>query len=297
MKKILAILMCLFALTAQATETVTILYSWSPADVAANFHRVIAEQANKIQNKYNFVLDTKSGAGGAIAAQHVLNNPDNTILASSSAFFIRPIFFPDSYDPAKFKEILPVCSAPLVVSSKKFKSFAEVPTNQPLTIAVSGLGITTHLVAVQVTKKYPNIKVVPFKSTTDSVASVVQGSVDFAVSFGGDVSQYAESDKVHLYVLGVTGKQRVLGAPTLTSLGFSPVVSEMSAPSNELVPVTWSDEKYNEVRAILLKASQTKEAKAAYSEDFCAPITADPVKWFNSQSTLWKSVTEGVSIK
>jgi tripartite-type tricarboxylate transporter receptor subunit TctC len=297
MKKLLAILLSSFAITAFAAETITIEYSWSPADVAANFHRVIAEQANKSQNKYNFVLDTKPGAGGAIAAQHVLNNPDNTILASSSAFFIRPIFFPESYDPAKFKEILPVCNAPLMISSKKFKSFAEVPTNQPLSIAVSGLGITTHLVAVQITKKYPNIKVVPFKSTTDSVASVVQGSVDFAVSFGGDVSQYTKSDKVQLHVLGVTGRQRVLGAPTLISLGFSPVLSEMYAPSNELVPVTWGYEKYTEVRAILLKASQTKEAISAYSEDSCAPITVDPVKWYNAQTTLWKSVTEGVSIK
>ena len=48
MKKILAILLSTFALLAQARETVTIVYAWSASDVAANFSRTLAEEANKI---------------------------------------------------------------------------------------------------------------------------------------------------------------------------------------------------------------------------------------------------------
>ena len=51
MKKILVAFLTLFALSAQAKETITIIYGWSPADVAANFSRTIANEANKIQDK------------------------------------------------------------------------------------------------------------------------------------------------------------------------------------------------------------------------------------------------------
>ena len=70
MKKILlSILLSITAVTSMAKETVTIVYSWTASDPAANYDRTIAEEANRIQNKYNFVFDAKPGAGGTVASQ------------------------------------------------------------------------------------------------------------------------------------------------------------------------------------------------------------------------------------
>ena len=164
MKKTLAAaLMAVTALTAVAKENIVIYYSWSASDTAANFHRVLADEANKIQDRYNFVFDVKPGAGGSIAANHVLNQP-NAVLATASAFFIRPNFFPnESHDISKFQELFPQCSAPAVITSKKYKTWADVPTDKPVTIGMSGMGTTTHLIAAQIAKKYPNLTIVPFK--------------------------------------------------------------------------------------------------------------------------------------
>ena len=302
MKKVLALLFSLFALTAQAKENITILYSWSAADVAANFHRQIAEEANRIQDKYNFIFDAKSGAGGAVAAMFVQSNPSNYILANSSAFYIRPNFFPnESHDITKFKEILPICSAPITVSSKKYKSWNEVPADKPLTIGVSGLGITTHLVATQISKKYPKLTVIPFKSTSEAVVATLSGTTDFAVSFMGDVDKYAKDSKNTIYILGITGNKTINNVQPLVKQGFAKNLEYMSSPAQEFVSTTWSDEKTKEIRAILVKVSRSKAAHAAYAVDFCQPLvdmTDDQLTpWFNFQVSSWRHLSSEITLK
>ena len=106
MKKLLSVLLFAAALTTQAKDTVTIVYAWSPSDSIANMDRTLADEANKLQNKYTFIFDAKPGAGGSIAANYVAATP-NTILATSSAFFVRPNVYPtESHDITAFKEVL-----------------------------------------------------------------------------------------------------------------------------------------------------------------------------------------------
>jgi len=302
MKKILALLLCAVATMSWSGETVMVVYGWSPSDAAANFHRTIVAEANKIQDKYTFVFDSKPGAGASIAAQYTLNNT-NVILASSSAFFIRPNFFPnESYDIRKFRELLPECSAPFYVISKKYKSWKEVPTDAPLTIGVSGLGITTHLVSTEIAKKYPNLQVIPFKSTTEVVVNVISGITDFGVNFNGDSEQYVNSNdpKTKIYVLGVTGAVPDGKIPNLTSLGFPAILDSMNSPAQLIVPATLSESKFKEWREIMVKASKTEATKSAYHVDHCVPLNLrddelDP--WFTKQINNWKHIASGVTLQ
>ena len=183
MKKLLAILAMALSFGAMAQETVTIYYAFSPADSIANYGRTLVQEANRIQNKYNFLFDTKPGAGNAIAANFVKSNP-NTILFTSSAFFIRPEFYPnESYDVRDFREFMPFCTGPVAISSVKYKSWDEVLKNKPLNIGVSGLGVTTHLISLQIVDKFPNAQPVPFKSTAEAFMGLVSGSIDFSLGF------------------------------------------------------------------------------------------------------------------
>ena len=303
MKKILAILLASLALTANAKETITIVYAWSPSDTAANFSRTLAEEANKIQNKYTFIFDTKPGAGAAIATVYVANTP-NTILATSSALWIRPNFFPnESYDVSQYRELIPNCDAPLEVVSKKYQTWKDVPADQPLTVAVSGLGITTHLVATEVAKKYPNMRVIPFKSTTDSVLSVLSGVTDFSVNFMGDGDQYvnATDSKNRLYALGITGDRADGKVPTLVSLGFPRILSQMNAPSHLVIPNTVSETKSKEWHSILMQAGRSTTVLNAYAVDHCRPLnqmSEDKLQpWFQKNNAIWKEITSGITLK
>ena len=303
MKKILAIVLATLALCVQAKENVTIVYGWSPSDPAANFHRALANEANKIQDKYNFMFDSRPGAGASIAAQYVLNTPD-TILATSSAFFIRPNFFPnESHDVSRYRELMPQCEPPLHVVSKKYQSWREVPTDQAITIAVSGLGVTTHLAATEIAKKYPLAIIVPFKSTTDSVVSVIAGVTDFSVNFAGDSEQYVNSSegKNKLYLLGVTGVVPDGKVPTLSSQGFPKILETMTAPAHLVVPNSISDSKFREWRDILVRAGRSAEVHAAFAVDHCTAMNQMPEEqlapWYDRQITSWRRITSGVTLK
>lgn len=299
MKKLLSLLLATFALSALARENITIYYSWSASDTAANFHRVLADEANKIQDRYNFIFDVKPGAGGSIAANYVLNQP-NAVLATASAFFIRPNFFPnESHDIAKFQELFPQCSAPAVITSKKYRTWADVPTDRPVTIGMSGMGTTTHLIAAQIAKKYSNLTIVPFKSTSEAILSVLSDSTDMAVNFMGDSAQYVETNRLN--VLGVTGPKTVGGVRPLSSQGFTKDLDVMDVPAQLLVPTLFPEAKAREIRAIFLQAGKRQAVLDSYKPDFCQSnnqmADRDIQLWYVKQTQDWRRLTQGVSLK
>jgi tripartite-type tricarboxylate transporter receptor subunit TctC len=300
MKKfITAFLMAAAALTATAKENITIVYSWTPADVAANFHRSLAAEANKIQDRYNFVFDARPGAGGSIAANYVATQP-NTVLATASAFFIRPNFFPnESHDIGQFRSLFPQCSAPAVISSKKYRTWADVPTDRPVSIGMSGMGTTTHLIATQIAKKYPNLIIVPFKSTSEALVSVLGDSTDMAVNFMGDSAQYMESGKI--FVLGATGTKTVNGVRPLSTQGFTKDLEVMDVPAQLLVHNSFPAAKAQEIRNIFLEAGKRQAVLDSYKPDFCQSnnqmADRDIQPWYAKQTQDWRRLTQGVSLK
>ena len=300
MKKTLAaILLATTALAAVARENIIIYYSWGAADTAANFHRVLADESNKIQDKYNFVFDVKPGAGGSIAARTVQAQPD-TILATASAFFIRPNFFPnESHDISQFRELFPQCSAPAVITSKKYKTWAEVPVDKPTTIGMSGMGTTTHLIAAQIAKKYPNLIIVPFKSTSEAILSVLSDSTDMAVNFMGDSAQYVETNRLN--VLGATGSKTIGNVRPLSSQGFTRDLDVMDVPAQLLVPNSFPEAKAREIRDIFVQAGRRPAVLDSYKPDYCQSLNQmsdrDIQPWYSRQSADWRRLTQGVSLK
>jgi tripartite-type tricarboxylate transporter receptor subunit TctC len=302
MKKLMAILLATFSIAATAKETITMAYSWTAADKAANYYRALADEANKLQTQYTFVFDPKPGAGGTVAANYTNNNPTNTLWINSSAGFIRPNLLPaDSHSMADFRSILPMCVSPFVVSSTKYKSWKEVPRDAKLSIGMSGMGTTTHLVSIQIAKNYPNLTIVPFKSTSEALLGVLTGTVDFSVGFYGDSEQYTGADTVkRVYWLGQTGQASIKGTELLTRQGFSKELSDMSTPQQIFASRKLSDEKFAKIRKILVEASRAQSVRNANAADYCVPNNQMPDNqldaWFNSQAVQWKRLTQGVSL-
>ena len=270
MKKLLAFIMSVCALTASAKDVVTIYYAWSPSDSVANYGRTIVDEANKSQDKYTFLFDTKPGAGNAVAANHVKNTP-NTILFTSSAFFIRPNLYPnESYNLADFREIMPFCYGPMAVTSFKYKTWAEVPKDRPLNIGISGLGATSHLISLQIVSKY-----------------------------GAD-TWAKETNKQRVNVLGITGPKVINGYKPLANEGFPNILKSMDLPHHLVVPTSTPADKFREWRAILVKASQAQSVQDAYKVDSCiANVLKDDElgTWYTAQVEQWKRLTAGVKLQ
>lgn len=301
MKKLIA---CLAFLTSAvwAGETVPIIYSWAASDPATIFDRAMIDEANRIQQKYTFVFEARPGGGGVVPAQHTLNTP-NAIMATSSAFFIRPAVYPnDSYDLKQFRAVSPKCTVTALITSSKYKNWKEVPKDRPLSIGVSGLGTTTHLISMQLVQRYPNLKPVPFRGTSEALLNVLNGNVDFAVNFFGDIESWTKTNHTGriVHVLGVTGSRPFEGYPTLVSQGFSRDLTWMSPPHQYITSAKMPEDKYNEIRSIIQRAQESTRVKAAYYVDRCAPIEAmntDQVtRWYSDQTEKWNKLSREVKI-
>jgi tripartite-type tricarboxylate transporter receptor subunit TctC len=303
MKKLLLMAaLSMLAMTSHARETVTLLYSWTAGDNAANFYRALADEANRIQDQYQFLFDTRPGAGGTVAANQTLQNPNSILWINSSAGFIRPNLFPrDSHNMENFRSILPMCVSPFVIASNRYSSWRDVPRDAKLSIGMSGLGTTTHLVSIQIAKNFPNMTIVPFKSTSEALLGVLSGNVDFSVGFHGDSEQYTRPGAVKtIHWLGQTGRESIKGTQLLSNQGFSRELADMSTPQQIFAGKTMSDTRFREVRKILVEASRAKTVRDANAADNCVPNNQMPDDqldtWFNSQVSQWRRLTQGVKL-
>ena len=301
MKKFLLLLAVVFALNSRAAETVVIYYGFSPADSLASYGRSLAEEANRIQTRYVFLFDTKPGAGNAIAANYV-KNTTNTILMTTSAFFVRPNFYPnESYDLNDFRELLPQCETPFAISSTQYRSWSEVPRNQSLNVGISGLGVTTHLITLQIMSRFPNLQPIPFKSTNDSVVSLLGGNIDFHLGFLSESETWAtDSATTKIHILGITGSQIINHHSTLISQGFPSMLGAMSAPVHLVVPRTVLDSKFQDWKNILSQATHADSVRKAYQVDHCQPINdmtdAELNLWYTTQIEKWRKLSSGVRV-
>jgi tripartite-type tricarboxylate transporter receptor subunit TctC len=302
MRYLVSTLLALLGFTAHASENVTIFYAWGPGDSVANYHRTIALEANKVQNKYNFIFDTKPGAGGVIATNHVLREPQ-AILAHSTAFFVRPVVYPnESYDLTQFQEQYVHCMAPMAITSTKYKTWKDVPVDANVSVGISGLGVTTHLAAVEMQKRFKNLNIIPFKSTTDSMLSMISGQTDFHIGFISEAEQWSKENSRadrKVTVLGITGSKVVNGYQPLARQGFDASFADMNVGHHMLVPTKFDEAKRKDIHAILAKAAQTPSVRAAYAVDYCEPqsISYDGLeKFFNFHTQYWKRLASAVKI-
>jgi tripartite-type tricarboxylate transporter receptor subunit TctC len=302
MKKLaIACLLSILSAASVAKETVTFYYPFGPGDTQANYSRTLIEEANKSQNKYNFILDFKPGAGNSIAANHVKNTP-NSILATGSVFFIRPIFFPnESYNTGDFKSLMPQCDLTFAISSSKWKNWKEIPRDAKFNIGISGIGVTTHLIGLQLLEQYPNAQLVPYKGTYESLIAMVGGQVDVHIGFLGEVESWIKQDKRPVHVLGLTGKRSINKHPLLVNQGFPTILGQVSAPMQLVVPTTVSDDKFNDWRKILVTAGRAKSVQDAYALDYCVPLSDMPDNeiqpWFRGLIEQWKKLGAAAQVE
>jgi tripartite-type tricarboxylate transporter receptor subunit TctC len=228
-------------------------------------------------------------------------NTSNSILAHSTAFFVRPVVFPnESYDLNKFKEQYVHCMAPMAVTSTKYRSVKDVPSTA--SVGISGLGVTTHLAAIELKKKYPDLNIVPFKSTNDSMLSMVSGQTDLHIGFISEAEQWSRDNTNNdrkVSVLGITGNKTVNGYIPLVKLGFDPSFADMNVGHHMILPVTIDDSKRKEFYEIFAKAARTDAVRAAYAVDYCEPQSVkheDLNKFFAFHTEYWRKLAGQVKI-
>lgn len=295
MKKLLTLILLSISQMCWAKEDVVMVYPFSLGDSIAAVIKSSLDTANQNQDQYRFLMESRPGAGGAIAANHVAKKP-NTLLANAAGVWLRPRFYPnESHDPQSLRTIMIQFECPFAVTSARFSDWSQVPKQQSLTIGTSGLGVVSHLTALQVQKTYDQLRIIPFKSTSDALQNAAGKHVDFHVGF---VRQAEEFQNKGITILGITGNRSVGNYKTLASQGFSPDLKEITLNHFVLVSKNTDPKKAADWQKILRAAMKSQRTRDLLAMDYCVGREdTDVTNTDETQAAFWNRITQGVTIK
>lgn len=174
MKKLFLALLCVSSL-AFATETIVVLnpqgagYSGTPQFLAT------IDEANKIQNKYQFVPEFKVGGFESVALLDVKNHPQTritSVVTSHLEAADRGLIKLDDYVPVFANG--DACWA--LASNKPLKDLKEIIVGAP------ALGGALHLDALEIGKKYNKpVRFIFYKTNGEAVLAMMQGDVNLTL--------------------------------------------------------------------------------------------------------------------
>jgi tripartite-type tricarboxylate transporter receptor subunit TctC len=301
MVKYLASLLLFFSTLAHASpQQVPIVWPFSIGSNQVNFIRAIIDDANKKQDKYNFYVEFKPGAGGSIAARYVENHKSLALLSTSSSFFVRAFYYPnESHKVENFKPVLIECTGqPMAVVSKNFSSIDELKNQKRLTIGAN-FGSLTEAVVRQLQQLLPNteLDLIPYSGTIAGTQEVIAGRIDLNVDTPGESLQWLEVDK--LRVIGASGTVENKYFKTFNSQG----IKEFAGLTNNYMMVASAKtdpETVKELHDILRASAQNADVrlKEYYARDYCVGTDLNFKQTndvFNKWSAYWPEKLNSLS--
>jgi tripartite-type tricarboxylate transporter receptor subunit TctC len=199
--------------------------------------RAVAQHLNSVF-KQPFVVDNRTGAGGAIGIELVAKaNPDGyTFLICSSGIVTNAAYKKQNYDPVRdFQPVSNLTSTPYIVAvtpsfpAKSIKDLVAMAKAKPgaVTYATSGIGSITHLgAALLPLLTETNMLSVPFKGVADAYPAVANGDVNWII--GAAISALPLVKAGRMRAIAITTPKRSKLLPDL------PTVAE-TVPGYEVV--------------------------------------------------------------
>jgi tripartite-type tricarboxylate transporter receptor subunit TctC len=204
--------------------------------------RVVAEHLSTTF-KQQFVVENRTGAGGAIGAAAIASAPPDGLtigITNLSILALVPAINPAvAYHPVDdFTHIAYVAGAPVALAAtpssgiKTLKDFIDTAkkSDKPLTFASSGVGSDGHLmgVAIALATNIP-LEHVPYRSTSQALTDVVAGHVALCTFTLSSTAQFLRGGQLN--GVAVTSPDRMPDQPEL------PTFKELGYP--QLVGTTW----------------------------------------------------------
>jgi tripartite-type tricarboxylate transporter receptor subunit TctC len=283
------------SLTAVAKEKVQAVWPFTPASTQGLYYRAILEQANKEQDKYEFIFEHRTGAGGAIATQYVHNLQGTRILAHSAAYFARPFLYPETqYKFEQFKPVMVMGFAPAALITKG-KTLDQILAQKKINIATAGAGSSTHLLAEAFFKQYKegrDIAMIHYKDSNEAAKDVISGQVDATFEFLGDAK--ARGD--FITIVGITGKSKV------ENFRFLPNMEELVGTFVIYAPKDMPDGQVAEMQAMLLRAEKHESVQTLYKRDFTykdssMSVPGNLMPWYNRTIKQFEGYTKGIKVQ
>lgn len=288
-KKILLASLMLMSFSTIAAERITLYWGFNPGSRQANQYRILTTELNKIQSKYEFVFVTKPGAGGAIAAKHILQNPNTTLIGGSSTFFIRANFDKSTgYTLDQFQPVIVQSNnAPVALFSGKYKTFSDVKKSDIITIGISGFGSHSNLLSAVLAESHSGIIIVNYPTLIEANRDAIGKHIDFSWNWLTNAEPAARSGQG--YITGITGTNSINGYKTFSSLGINGFeranINQAIFASADMSPT-----RLKEFHELFRVANQTLGLQEMYDQDHATSLDFNwdqTIEWYKEQIKFW----------
>ena len=257
-----------FAFAAHAAwpeRTITFIVPYGAGGLNDNSARITAQWLTK-SLKQGVVVENKTGANGAIAAEYVARaHPDGYtfLMTALPTMVMVPHMQKVAYDT--FKSFVPVAMMdasyiafavnPSVIPVNNLTELVAYVKARPnkVAFATGGVGVTGHLsMALLLSQTGMSMTHVPYKGSAPAVVAVLGGHVPVYVGTLSDVLEHYKSGK--LKIIGVSSSQRLKDLPDIAT------IAEQGYPGYKIV--TWN--------ALLAPAGTPKEVIATVADSIKA---------------------------
>jgi tripartite-type tricarboxylate transporter receptor subunit TctC len=276
-------------MSAHSAETITIAspYAASHSGSAAIFK--ILEQANRDQNRYNFILEFKPGGEQIIAVRYMDEQPQ-TRLAIVAPKFVEHVssgkLNQSDYDPVW--ALGDACWAVITNVGDERRGVASLRGQGELVVGGVGFGNSAHLTALQLAQQYGfKVRYVPFKSNFDAlILMAADGSVNMVLERVSNYEQIKLKNS-KLKMLAMSCPQRHPQAPnvkTLLEQGITAPYVFNIVIANRNMPAI----RHEEISKILTKATQSVGAKEIQQSSDMRPPQFDnfPTTMYYNKSLM-----------
>ena len=171
MKKLFFLIFLLWSAATPAREIITLANYNSPSASAYSYYMKIIDQANLLQDQYQFVMVSKPGAQGLIALQYVNQSPENRIAVAGPQIFTMI-----ESNQIKKTDFVPISSQGegcwVLISPLGDKNIgaASLKGQKRLVVGTIGFGSGAHLSALILGEKLGfEVQPVIFKSNFDAL--------------------------------------------------------------------------------------------------------------------------------
>jgi tripartite-type tricarboxylate transporter receptor subunit TctC len=221
MKKIFLLL--LFLTSTVFAHDVKLIVPFSPGGSSDKLARVLLPLISNTE--YNFVIEYKLGAGGAVAAEYVAKVKDETVIMINTPGLVgNPIITQSpTYQTSRdfiFVKYLGAEPLLVVVNTKgtitNYKKFNDFTKRYPTMYGSAGIGTSSHISAAIIANNNPMIVNVPYKGSATVLADLIENRLTWAVDSDAVLAPYIENN--NLIPVAIYGHKRLAKYPNVPTL-------------------------------------------------------------------------------
>jgi tripartite-type tricarboxylate transporter receptor subunit TctC len=277
----------LTAAAQQPDKPVRILVPFAPGGGTDIQARVLSTAFNK-STGLNYVVDNRTGAGGLIAAQLVVDSPPdgNTILFTSGSISVVVTLYAKRMTFDLERDLMPISwisSTPLVltvhpsVPAKSVKELVALAKRRPGVFNVAGntAGSTSHLTA-EMLNQVAGLKttVLNYRGGGPAVLALVSGEADYIFATAPSIMPFLKQGRAR--ALAVTTPKRSSALPDLPTMNSIYPGFESDNWYAMFFPKGTPKATVDKMNAEIRKALQTQEVKTFMPREALDPVGSSP---------------------